>query len=133
MTLLPFLKMIRLALYSQYMAGCPWQYNQTKMRNVVMLMVTISTVHQTVFVIFLAYLSKGWMLTTEGQNAFGFVDLDSNESAVLSTIVGGIYVSYSSLYLTLDSKWGQIIINLILNSLYCGLFYMLLKNVSKSN
>ena len=73
------------------------------------------------------------MLTTQGQNSFGFVDLDGNESAVLSTIVGGIYVSYSSLYLTIDSYWGQIIVNLMLNLLYCALFFILLKNVSKSN
>ena len=122
-----------MGLYSSYMAGCPWQYNQAKMRNVVMLMVTVSTVHQTTFVIFLAYLSKGWVLTNEGQSAFGFADLDSNESAILSTIIGGIYVAYSSLYLTLDSYWGQIFINLVLNLLYCGLFYILLKNLKKSN
>jgi hypothetical protein len=88
------------------MAGCPWQYNQTKMRNIVMLMVTISTVHQTVFLMFLAYLSKGWVLTVQGQNAFGFIDLEGNESALLSAIIGGIYITYSSLYLTLDSYWG---------------------------
>lgn len=73
------------------------------------------------------------MLTTAGQNAFGFVDLDSGESAILSTVVGGIYVAYSSLYLTLDSYWGQVVINLLLNLLYCALFYILMRNVTKTN
>ena len=61
-----------------------------------MLMVTVSTVYQTTFVIFLVYLSKGWIMTETGQNAIGFIDLDSNESAYLSSIIGGIYISYSA-------------------------------------
>ena len=98
------------------------------MRNVVMLMVTVSTVHQTVFIIFMAYLSKGWLLTTHGQNAFGFINIEGNESAMLSAMVGGIYVMYSSLYLTVDSYWGQIFINLFLKML---ILFLKLLNITK--
>ena len=92
-----------------------------------MLMVTISTLYQSVFIIFLVYLSKGWVMTEEGQQNVGLIDLDQNESAFISAIIGGIYVSYSAQYLVLDNFPAQVTFAIILNSLYIALVFFLLK------
>lgn len=44
-------------------------------------MVTLSTINQTIFISTIIYLSKGWILTTNGANAFGNLYMSQNEAA----------------------------------------------------
>lgn len=97
-----------------------------------MLMVTVSTLYQTVFIIFLIYLSKGWIMTEEGQQNVGLIDLEQSDSAYISAILGGIYVSYSAQYLTMDNFPAQIVFSISLNSLYCCLVFFILKFALKT-
>jgi hypothetical protein len=97
-------------------------------KNTIMLMITLSTIHQTIFLITLIYLSKGWLLTTEGSSGFGNIDQDGTEASRLSAIIGAIYVSYCAYYLANDNFVIQVFISVFLNSLYVILVYILLKN-----
>ena len=71
-------------------------------QNIVIGMVTLSTINQTLFISTLIYLSKGWILTTQGANAFGNLFMSQSEAAKMSTIVAAIYVCYCAYYLTMD-------------------------------
>jgi hypothetical protein len=105
LVVLPLLKASIYFLYSSYLSQCPWDKNIGENKNAVMLMVTLSTVYSTVYVILITYLSRGWMLSPEGQYDFGTLEIESQEAASLSLIIGGIYVTHCAYYLTLDLAW----------------------------
>ena len=66
LSFLPVLKFFRVLLYSKYFGSCPWQRNIELIKNTLMLMISLNTIFESVLLMFFYYLSRGWILTSEG-------------------------------------------------------------------
>ena len=53
------MKLLQVTIYTAYTGSCPWD-NQMQARYLLMALVTLSTVHQTIFISILLLLSKGY-------------------------------------------------------------------------
>jgi hypothetical protein len=54
--------------------------------------ITVSTVFQTFFISVLAFLSKGWILSTRNLSTPAYYDISSEELSWLTFLVGSVYI-----------------------------------------
>ena len=95
-------------------------------------MVTLSTVYQTLIIVFLVYLSRGWIMTSDGGLDLDNLEAESQEMASLSLLVGAVYVLYCAYFLTLDLVWMQAVVGILLNTAYIFLLVKILKNCART-
>lgn len=82
--------------------------------------ISVITITYTVFLSFLYLICKGWSTTIQ--------QLTRNQATNLTMIMGGVYLSYSAYFLSVDFRVIYIIMNVLMSILYASLGVIFIKN-----
>lgn len=82
--------------------------------------ISVITITYTVFLSFLYLVCKGWQTTISS--------LSRNQATNLTMIMGGVYLTYSAYFLSVDFETIYIIMNCVMVALYGGLAYVYARN-----
>ena len=121
MMIIPLFMIIKASIYSLYIEDCPWQ-DQLTGRYLLMALVTVSTIHQTVFVSILLLISKGWVLIRSS--------LSRQQATSVTMLMGAVYLTYSAYYVSNHIESVRNLITMVLNLIYLSLFYVVVKNAT---
>jgi len=110
-------------IYTAYTGSCPWD-NQMQARYLLMALVTLSTVHQTIFISILLLLSKGYQIARSS--------LARQDLSTITLMMGAIYLVYSAFYVSINIEGMKLFISILLNALYLILMVIVLKNSTET-
>lgn len=99
--ILPILKFIYTYMYGSYVSSCPWP-DQMEARYKLMIVVTVSTLYQTMIVAFLMLLSKGWKIVRDR--------LPRGEVSKFTMILGTVYITFSAYFVAVNFSEMKLII-----------------------
>lgn len=85
-----------------------------------MALVTVSTIYQTINIAVLLLISKGWTILR--------VSLDRQEAMNVMMIMGAVYLSYSTYYVSFGMERIKTLIGASINLLYIVIFGIVMKN-----
>lgn len=119
--MLPTLKCMETLLEGGYLSYCPFVSAENNgVQYMQMARISVITITYTVFLSFLYLICKGWQTTIS--------QLTRNQATNLTMIMGGVYLTYSAYFLSVDFVTIYIIMNLVMVTLYSGLAYVYAKN-----
>lgn len=99
MTILPILKLADSFAYLLFIRQCPWTAEETYFpaRYLIMTLITVASIYQTLFLGIIWLLGKGWSLV--------YFAIDWDSAASITTAMGGIYIAYSALFVSLPGTF----------------------------
>ena len=120
--LLPSLKAFEVLLDGAFLNMCPWYGNPgtSSIQYVQMARISVVTICYTAFLAYFYLLCKGWQTV--------IVQLTRNQATNLTIIMGGVYLTYSAYFLSLDFSTIYTIMNVIMVLLYSGIGITYAKN-----
>jgi len=123
--MLPTLKCFETLLEGGFLAYCPW-YSLTSngVQYMQMARISIITITYTVFLSFLYLMCKGWQTTIS--------QLSRNQATNLTMIMGGVYLTYSAYFLSVDFNTIYLIMNFVMVLVYGSLGYVYYKNAREN-
>lgn len=123
--MLPTLKCFETLLEGGFLAYCPW-YSLTSngVQYMQMARISIITITYTVFLSFLYLMCKGWQTTIS--------QLSRNQATNLTMIMGGVYLTYSAYFLSVDFNTIYMIMNFVMVLVYGSLGYVYYKNAKEN-
>lgn len=112
--ILPVIKALEVGLEGGYLSMCPWySVGSSGIQYVQMARISVVTIAYTIFLSFFYLLCKGWQTTC--------VQLNRQQATNLTMIMGGVYLTYSAFFLSVDFDTIYTVMNIILLLLYLAL------------
>lgn len=119
--MLPTLKCFEVFLEGGYLNYCPfYEISSNGVQYMQMSRISVITITYTVFLSFLYLICKGWQTTIS--------QLSRNQATNLTMIMGGVYLSYSAYFLSVDFRVIYVIMNVLMTLLYATLGFIFVKN-----
>ena len=112
--LLPSLKFLEELLEGGFLGLCPWySLDSNAIQYIQMARISIITIAYTLFLAYFYFLCKGGFIVVSA--------ISRNNATNLTMIMGGVYLSYSAYFLSLDFKTIFTVMNIIMTCVYLAL------------